>query len=254
MHNYLNLLDTQLNVQSPFFTSRLARPLCIIEKDKKFLGFLMKEFNSGCTFEVQHNDGTSSTQLQEINYFLGSAQERIKLGVPSLAPYTRLKLLDDFLKTVSQLHKLEIVVGDISGKNLLLNFKVGAKTSNRVVFLDVDSFRLASKPHPLGTESTLNWWAPENIQDSSLQSTKSSDVYKAALLVKRFLHHIPESSTASYNVKKSSPTKDFLVKNEGQVLLDVLEACSASPKFRPSAQKLSFHFSSFVKHVLQRNT
>jgi serine/threonine protein kinase len=252
MHEHLDFIDGKLENRSSYFSSRLARPLCIVNKNSNFLGFLMKELKSGSSYELHHDDGTTSTRLQELNVFLNSESERTRLGVPSLADRTRLRLMDDFLKTVSELHKMGLIVGDLSGKNLVLNFKPTAKNANRVVFLDVDSFRLSSKPHPLGPESTLNWRAPESEINPKSQSTKASDVYKSALVVKRFLHQLGDGVNDSYSIKKSSIARNYIISNGGQVLMDVLDSCYSQQNLRPSMHKLSYHFSEFTSRLIAK--
>ena len=77
--------------------------------------------------------------------------------------WTRLDLVTlsiTILSTINKLHRLGIIIGDISGANILVN------SPNSVFFVDTDSFQVNDLPCPVGTEE---FTAPE-IQGKDYKS------------------------------------------------------------------------------------
>jgi serine/threonine protein kinase len=212
----------------------------------------MKEFREGCTFNLNLFEKPQTKSLCQLKCFLNSPNEQRVLGVPILGVSTRLLLVEDFLRTLSILHSTGIIVGDISESNLVVQRKKDAITKNRMIFLDVDSFSHVNRPNPLGAESTPGWWAPEQTGNTA-QVSHQTDVFKASLLVKRFLHHVNESPSDSFRLKTSAVLSKFLISNNGRHFKALLDKGTGSlPSERPTSKQLSAEFTKFLDHYLSR--
>ena len=252
MNHHLDLVNRLLTSNSGFFDSRLARPLAVVHKNGQFVGYVMKPFQDGCTFDLKHFNGSKSVALKDFKIFLNSSAERARMGVPDLTTKEKLLLLEDFLGTLQKLHALEIIVGVISGNNLVMQSKRNGQNRLRAIFLDVDSFRASSKPNPLGSEVTPDWSVPEDKEKNRVQANKKTDVYKAALMVRRLLHQVEENTEHSYTLRKSVNTRDFLVSAGGKKLLKTIDACFSNPPItRPTALTLYEHFCDFNRRYIE---
>lgn len=247
MQVHIETLTDLFGANDNFLSSRVAKPLCIVQRNDEFLGFIMEEKKQGCYFDVRYPGGRYVRTLKYLDYFLISGHERIELAVPELSVQDRMELSLDFLQTLSLLHQKNIVVGDISGKNLIIQRKRDAARKLRVIFLDVDSFRSRHKLHPLGSESTPNWWAPENISHPEEPSTFESDVYKAALLITRFLGSASVASIPEEYIEDQSSAFLLLKSFGGHRLVETLSRCfHISPELRPSSSELLADFKSIM--------
>jgi hypothetical protein len=242
LSEHLNEIHRRLNSGS-YFKSRLALPLAIVERAGEFFGYLMPEFSEGCYFTKVFSSGESKPALQELKVFLNSEQERKILGVPKIDLGMRIAALADIFDTLAKLHESDLVVGDFSGSNLVLQNKATKKGNLRTLFLDVDSFSYSGGNHPLGLESTIHWRSPEELDFGSLMASRPTDVYKAALLVRRFLHQEATTGSSSYDIYRSKIADNILESLGGTQLSGlVARALEPIPSARPRAMELAFHF------------
>jgi serine/threonine protein kinase len=222
------------------FESRLAMPLAIVEEGEKgYLGYLMKEFESGCTFVLKYSDGSTKQVLRQLQFYLNSERERFEANVPTMSRSEIMLHLEDFLRTLGLLHKRGLVVGDISSTNIIFQKKRDSKNAARTILLDVDSFT-NGQGHPLGEEVTNNWAAPEEISHYGdyFASTKS-DLYKAGLLLVRLLDQMCDGQTESYALTHSDSVFRFVYEFGGKNALAVLlTSLQPNPDSRPDAGQL----------------
>jgi serine/threonine protein kinase len=203
----------------------------------------MREFNEGCFFTKTYSDGQKVESLLELKVFLNSESERKRLGVPQLSTLDRIQIVADMLGTLAKLHQQGLVVGDLSGSNLLLQRKASRMGAVRVLFLDVDSFWFGGVSHPSGPESTLHWRSPEELEISSLPPSKATDVYKAALLIRRLMHQDANTGSASYDIYNSRISNQALERIGGATLTKLISAALNSKiTARPKAMELAYHF------------
>ncbi len=249
MRSHLELIQENLPLNKSYFESRMALPLASLQKDGKFIGFVMNDISRFSKFELVHHSGKREKVLSELKFFLNSYPERKRLGVPNLSNEVLLGLANDFLATLALLHEQKLIVGDISYSNLIVARRPNTKNPNRILFLDVDSFRHVAKHHPLGSESTPNWWAPEQLAKPASASTMASDVYKACLVIRRMLHHTSPSPTDSYSLKKSEVEGRFLRTHGGHLLHELIaRGLEIEHSERPKMQEISYEFKSFVNN------
>ena len=236
------------------FQSRLALPLGLVQKpDDAFVGYLMPEFNEGCFFTKTHFNGENAPALQQVNVFLNSFSERQLLGTPTISMAARFSILHDFVYTLSLLHENDLIVGDISGANLLVQHKPGKRASHRAIFLDVDSFRAPQSEHPSGAESTIFWRSPEELEDVDITPSAKTDSYKAALLIVRLLAQGGVEDRASFDIVDSDVSRQLLVEFGGVELSQVVYRCmDPDPSRRPPSAQLGFYLEKARDLALER--
>lgn len=83
-------------------------------------------------------------------------------------------LVADLAGTIDVLHRNDIVVGDISGRNLLWRLEPAPQT----MIIDCDSFRLCRAPAVFQPKQTPDWDDPYLASD---ETDQSSDIYKLGL-------------------------------------------------------------------------
>lgn len=198
-------------------------------------GILMKLLPDPFFFDLHlAGSGTISRELLELQYLMVPESKKAERGIPTATAKDRLYLVLEILRVVRFLHEKDLVIGDMSPKNLVVsNPAKGVVSSSRRFmpkFLEVDAFRFAGGVPPIQQLHTPNWFPPEvraaaRLRDeliargapqveisragarASVQNTRS-DVFKLGLLVLRLLH-VPanpdEDDTQSVYV---SPTAD----------------------------------------------
>jgi serine/threonine protein kinase len=248
--HHLDVISTRLKSETSHFESRMAVPRAIVEHKGSFFGFLMKEFSEGCYFTKTFTDGAKSSKLLELKEFLNSETERNRLNVPKLTTLDRVSIIADMFTTLTKLHEQDLIVGDLSGSNLLLQKKASRLGKVRVLFLDVDSFWHGQEHHTGIPESTLHWRSPEELKDPKRNPSKASDVYKASLMVRRLFHQETVTGGSSFDIYSSRIANEVLLKVGGVGLTELVAlALSHKVNERPRAMQMAFHFKSAADHL-----
>lgn len=94
--------------------------------------------------------------------------------VPDIEPFDALRLVIDLAKTVALLHKYNVIVGDMSGRNLLWT----DSPTWRVLIIDCDSLRVDGSAGVASPKQSPDWDDPHL---NGAATTKNSDVYKLGL-------------------------------------------------------------------------
>lgn len=98
--------------------------------------------------------------------------------VPRVTPLDALSLVHDLAKTIKLLHKYGVIVGDISGKNLLWT----DSPSLQVMIIDCDSFRISGQGGVASPKQSPDWDDPYL---NGKPTSQESDIYKLALAAYR---------------------------------------------------------------------
>ena len=109
--------------------------------------------------------------------------------VPKINNRIRVKLIEDFLKTVTLLHECGVVLGDISADNCLWT-ESDLQGRPSVFFVDCDSMRVQGSVAPIDQGDPPGWALPEARNDGSHfsgQRSRHDDEYKVGLFVLRTL-------------------------------------------------------------------
>ncbi len=118
------------------------------------------------------------------NYLTHRAQwqksDSLVSDVPRIGITEILRLIADFAELMAILHTYEIVIGDVSGRNILWT----DRPSLAVFLIDCDAFRPEGSDAVNPPKESPDWGDP-SIDHS--RTTRSSDVYKLALATYRSL-------------------------------------------------------------------
>ncbi|WP_028328732.1 protein kinase domain-containing protein [Brachyspira alvinipulli] len=150
---------------------------------KYFVGYLM-------------NEGYGYT-LESAIHFMGISEK-----IPN---WTRLELVElclSILGVIKELHKCNVILGDINGGNILV------RNYNDVYFIDCDSFQIGQYPCPVGTDE----FTPKELIGKQFKYTlrsKDQDMFAVTVLMFKilFLWQHPYSykggTSIVDNIKKS---------------------------------------------------
>lgn len=231
-------------------------PRVIIYENGEACGFAMNLIPD--RFFVRYDDITGPQYAESnFDFILNDPEIRLRLGLPVLNAHGRVKITHDLLMITSQLHKYDIVIGDVSPNNILIYIDPQAQRNNRALFIDSDSFRKANHTHPLKQPHTPNWYPPESWAAMRLRlqleraggnpnqimryrtiefiQNKQTDVYKICLAVTRLFHDGAQRASVS----ESSAAYEKMSREIGEEFaLYVYNGLSANPADRPSGHEL----------------
>jgi len=94
--------------------------------------------------------------------------------VPNIEPFDALRLVIDLAKTIALLHKYRVILGDMSGRNLLWT----DSPTWRVLIIDCDSLRIDGSAGVASPKQSPDWDDPHL---NGAATTQSSDIYKLGL-------------------------------------------------------------------------
>jgi eukaryotic-like serine/threonine-protein kinase len=150
-------------------------PLAIAEDSGVARGFLMRVVPSVYNFSYTSATQGVQPKLSTVEYLLNSDDYVIRAGI-SISDRDRLNLLGTLAQTMSRLHALGIVIGDLSPKNLLFNLN----SYSSCFLIDCDAVALHGES-ALQQVDTPDWEVP----DGERKATEASDSYKFGLLAIR---------------------------------------------------------------------
>jgi DNA-binding helix-hairpin-helix protein with protein kinase domain len=164
-----------------WLSDRTTWPESIVLDGSKMKGFLMPLIGANFfkRYGVRANPKTVACEwnyLSMRNKYLGN--RNIYSEIPRVEPSQAVSVVLDLAKTIAILHQYEVVVGDISGRNLLWT----DTPALRAMIIDCDSFRMNNRPGVSPPKQSPDWEDPEL---SSSLTTMRSDIYKLALAAYR---------------------------------------------------------------------
>ncbi|MFD8321424.1 hypothetical protein [Kitasatospora purpeofusca] len=160
--------------------AQAAWPLCRVVDGPDCVGFLMREAPASMTWRT----ASGGSRLTEAQYLLYPEKPATQ-GVVRPDPEQRLALVLELLGLIGRLHRLGLVIGDLSHANVLWSVRPGPA----VHLLDCDGIRRIGAAPVLEQADTPNWSDPLSPHGSA--ASADSDRYKAALLVGRILAQDP---------------------------------------------------------------
>ncbi|WP_214318170.1 hypothetical protein [Nonomuraea sediminis] len=172
---------------------KTAWPAELVEAEGSVTGFLMRSVPQRYAFDLRTLSGTVR-KLATMEFLLNDDAYVSQIGL-QVSDRDRLLVLADLADTLTRLHAMDIVVGDLSPKNLL--FTTGA--SPECFLIDCDAMRLGGV-EALPQVETPDWQIPADEQ----KGTPQSDAYKFALLAVRVFAR-DQSSTDPVRLAALSP-------------------------------------------------
>ncbi len=180
---------------------RVLTPTDAIVHNGKLRGYLMKRIpeNFYCLHGVKARPKTVPCDWNFLSMRKSfAANKNLVSHVPVLSTQEVLKLLLDLAETIEILHRYDIILGDISGRNLLWT----NSPEPRVLLIDCDGFRVRGMGSVNYPKQTPDWIDPTINNNLTNQS---SDIYKLGLAAYRSVWGHPTNSPPS---KLSQPNDE----------------------------------------------
>jgi serine/threonine protein kinase len=204
----------------------------------------------------QKRAGGVDRKPREIESLFGDLETARRVGLPDVSLVTRLQIIRAIAGAYAMMHKEGIVLGDISGRNII--YDPDAKQP-AIMVVDVDSARIRGNRSTFGSQPhTPNWQPPEAMAASaeimrlkrsqatvsndvldrlqntwSIQSVKT-DVYKFGLMVVRILD-FGKGCAVNRDPAKARKMLQNRLGDQAAVLLDA--SLSAKPADRPEMRE-----------------
>ncbi|QYC40961.1 hypothetical protein Nocox_16740 [Nonomuraea coxensis DSM 45129] len=153
---------------------KTAWPAELVETDGAVSGFLMRAVPQRYFFDLRTLSG-AERRPATLEFLLNDDAYVAGVGL-RISDRDRLLLMADLAGTLARLHAMDIVVGDLSPKNLLFS----ADAPPECFLIDCDAMRLAGA-EAMPQVETPDWRLPGGEE----KGTPRGDAYKLALLVVR---------------------------------------------------------------------
>ncbi|WP_157982400.1 lipopolysaccharide kinase InaA family protein [Nocardiopsis sp. FIRDI 009] len=175
---------------------KTAWPAAVVQRNGRTCGLLMRLVPDQFQFTFRSLAGTSggTRRLANLEYLLNTDTYVAGIGL-NISERDRVMLLADLAATLKRLHRIGITVGDLSPKNLLFT----TDPEPECFLIDCDAMRLQGIT-TLPQAETPDWQIPAGEE----KATRSSDVYKFALLAIRLFAH-DQTATDSATLTTLSP-------------------------------------------------
>lgn len=171
------LLQQMTPAERSWLADRTTWPQTLVLDGNKMKGFLMPIIGQQYfrKYGIRANPKTVACEWNYLSMREKYAQNKnIYSEIPQVTPFGALSAVVDLAKTIAILHRYQIVVGDISGRNLLWT----DTPSLRVMVIDCDSFHPEGKVGVSPPKQSPDW---EDPALASPLTTMQSDIYKLGL-------------------------------------------------------------------------
>lgn len=185
-------------------------PLAVVLPDQYApgaCGVIMKRYPATCHVKLALPSGKAKMVDFTVQQYLRTEKDRKDVGLPAMADQDRWKFLVQVALLLRKLHAMEVVFGDVSAKNILINTHGSTNPRDfKPMFIDTDGCRIRGSQAALPQLDTPAWEPPEvravrtlartgEVDAQTLKSadlrarhaSKTTDVYKFGLLIERFL-------------------------------------------------------------------
>lgn len=181
-------------------STRTVWPKHLVVRNGQVQGFLMPSVDDAFyrRYGLRANPRLVLCDWNQLTYHHpGSTMQPHMLSeIPMASHGDRLRLVSDLAETLEVLHRGEMVVGDMSGKNLLWTL-----APTRVVLIDCDSFRRVGHPAACGHKESPGWVDPSL---AGAPTTQQSDIFKLGVAAYRALVADPSGVLTPDLVRNSS--------------------------------------------------
>lgn len=177
----MNAIDNMDESRRSIVRSRAALPIELVIDRGRWVGFTMPLLPD--SFFVKHGVKANPKRVElDWNRLTMShtwiTNPNIYSEVPSPTEQQRLEIALSLAESMSYLHQGRVIVGDISGRNLLWTLS----PSPIAYFLDTDSFRLEHLQGTTSPKETEGW---RDLTLLGKPTNRSSDLFKMALAISR---------------------------------------------------------------------
>ena len=203
--------------------SRTVWPQTLVDHGSDMRGFLMPAIEGAFyrRYGLRSNPKQVLCDWNQLSYQGDSLPAHMISEVPKPSVEEKIQLVKDLATTVHLLHQHDIIVGDMSGKNLIWSTQ-----PNRVIIIDCDSFRIDGRKGVCTHKESPGWIDPV-LQGR--ETCKESDIYKLGVAAYRSLWNDPNTQVTSpiVTAKRPAGVPDALIS---------LVAASVGTSSRPDAK------------------
>ncbi|WP_433825899.1 hypothetical protein ACQP2E_27795 [Actinoplanes sp. CA-015351] len=253
LSNFVQFRDRLPADQLKAWDERIIWPVALVKDGGGAAdGILMRIIPDRFFHHFTKRNGGSNHKPREIETLFGDTETAMRKGLPDVSLGTRLQLIRAIAAAYGMMHKENIVLGDVSGRNIIYD---PDPQRPAIMVVDVDSARIRGNRATFGSQPhTPNWQPPEalaashalesakrsvppaarDVQDRlhnawSIQSAKT-DVYKFGLMVVRILD-FGRGCAVNRDPAKARTILRAQLGTEAQALLDA--SMAGDPQDRP---------------------
>lgn len=188
--------------QRELWDQRVIWPVrLVVDEADRATGVVMPLIPERFFQRVTPRSGGVRSVPREAEKLFGDVETMRRIGIPPVTQDVRIRLVGRIAATYALMHNAGVVIGDISGRNLVYN--PDADLPAALVY-DADSARLEGTRSPFGSQPhTPRWEPPEALAAARLYrksrgsihpetitaQSKATDVYKFGLLAVRILDY-----------------------------------------------------------------
>jgi serine/threonine protein kinase len=255
--NFVQFRDRLPEEQQRAWDARIIWPVAVVKnRGGAAEGIIMRLIPDRYFHDFKKREGGVNRKPREIETLFGDTETALRKGLPDVQQHTRLQLLRAIAGAYAMMHKENVVLGDISGRNII--YDPDPKQPS-IMVVDVDSARVKGNRATFGIQPhTPNWQPPEALRASaelergkvarppmsvdaqnrlhnlwSIQSVKT-DVYKFGLMTVRILDY---GRGCAVN-RDPARARKILVSRLGNAAGGLLDASMApDPNDRPTMRE-----------------
>lgn len=227
LRSTIALLGNFNDVERAHVRERTVWPHTIVKDGGKTVGFLMPGLESEffCEQGMKADPVRSLADWNKLSFRdITASNANIYTSLPNLSEEAHredlLKLLYDLCSLFEILHRHGIVVGDVSGRNIIWTTR---GSMPRAVVIDCDGFRRTGEAAVSKPKQTPDWMDPHLVGPTDI----NSDLYKLSLAVYRGYF------AASIRVPSSQGDLHSLTAEDQQIL--AMAQQGVGPAARPTA-------------------
>jgi DNA-binding helix-hairpin-helix protein with protein kinase domain len=232
----------------------IAWPLRVVVDDGgSACGILLPLIPERFFQDVTDRTGARHRDPREVDMLFGATADMARIGLPAATPRDRLRIAVQIVKVYRAMHDRGMIVGDISGRNMVYDVSDGRP---RVLVVDADGSRVEGSRGAFGSQpQTPHWEPPEALLaarklkqaaragrtdtaalvSQTMVQNRRTDVYKLALMLVRVLDH-GRGKAVNRDPKVAA---DLFRTTWGPHAAGALERClSPQPSDRPSIRGL----------------
>lgn len=179
--------------------TRTVWPQSLVAHGAEKRGFLMPAIEEDFyrRYGLRSNPKRVLCDWNQLSYQDAPMPAHMISEVPRPSLEQKIMLLKDLVATIDLLHQHNIIVGDMSGKNLIWSIQ-----PNRVIIIDCDSFRINGRKGVCVHKESPGWIDP-TLQGRP--TCKESDIYKLGVAAFRSLWNDPSSVVTPEVVNRLRP-------------------------------------------------
>jgi hypothetical protein len=216
----------------------------VVDDDGAATGIVMPLIPERFFQRITPRSGGVHSEPREVQKLFGDVETMRRIGLAPVLQEVRVELVAHIAYAYALMHYADVVVGDISGRNLVYD---PDPADPAVMAYDADSARLIGSISPFGSQPHTPRWEPPEVLAARRSrvpggaavltaQNKSTDVYKFALLVVRILDY-GQGQAIKRDPVRAAPV---LRRARGARAADLLHASlSDDPADRPAMREWS---------------